>query len=435
MRRNASLMYRLPRESKRTKKKPWTRAAESRFVQFVRHHPMGVPVATISLLLLLSGIVTLFIMRGGAKDNGPAARIVIVSYDHHEETVPSNEKTVGALLKKMEVPLHPGDVVEPAKNTPINQDDFRINIYRAVPVKVVDGSTATYAYTAAKTSRSVATQAGVTLYPEDHLTAALPEDVLRDYNIGETVTVDRSIPVSLNLYGASVPTRTHAKTVKDLLAEKGVKLSRVDTYKPSLDTPITPNMSVAIIRNGIRTITEQHDLAMPVETINDPNLAYGTRAVRQTGSAGRESVTYKINVQNGVEVSREEIQRVVVVPPVPQIVVQGVNLGGIKGDMARAGIAPGDYNYVDYIIGKESGWCPTKWQGEYGSCPAYHGTPSSASVGYGLCQATPGWKMASAGDDWATNPVTQLKWCHGYATGRYGSWGAAYNQWVTYHWW
>jgi len=40
---------------------------------------------------------------------------------------------------------------------------------------------------------------------------------------------------------------------------------------------------------------------------------------------------------------------------------------------------------------------------------------------YGLPQANPGTKMASAGADWRTNPVTQLKWMHGYALARYGS--------------
>jgi hypothetical protein len=39
---------------------------------------------------------------------------------------------------------------------------------------------------------------------------------------------------------------------------------------------------------------------------------------------------------------------------------------------------------------------------------------------YGLPQALPGWKMRSAGADWRTNPVTQLRWMAGYVTRRYG---------------
>lgn len=40
---------------------------------------------------------------------------------------------------------------------------------------------------------------------------------------------------------------------------------------------------------------------------------------------------------------------------------------------------------------------------------------------YGLPQANPGTKMASAGADWRTNPVTQIRWMHKYTIDRYGS--------------
>ncbi len=45
--------------------------------------------------------------------------------------------------------------------------------------------------------------------------------------------------------------------------------------------------------------------------------------------------------------------------------------------------------------------------------------PSSSA--YGIPQALPGSKMASAGADWATNPVTQIRWGLGYIADRYGS--------------
>jgi hypothetical protein len=105
--------------------------------------------------------------------------------------------------------------------------------------------------------------------------------------------------------------------------------------------------------------------------------------------------------------------------------------------MAAAGVKSSDFGYVNYIISRESGWCHTKWQGQIGYCPPTYQplySPSS-SRGYGLCQSTPAIKMASAGADWATNPVTQMKWCHGYALGRYGSWAAAYNHWLVYNRW
>ena len=93
-----------------------------------------------------------------------------------------------------------------------------------------------------------------------------------------------------------------------------------------------------------------------------------------------------------------------------------------RTQMQAAGIAEADWNIAEDIVGRESGWCATKWEGEIGYCPAYHGIPGTG--GYGMCQSTPAHKMASMGPGWETDPVIQLKWCHQYAL-QYGSWSEA----------
>ena len=103
--------------------------------------------------------------------------------------------------------------------------------------------------------------------------------------------------------------------------------------------------------------------------------------------------------------------------------------------MAAAGIASSDFPYVDYIVSHESGWCPTKLQGHPGVCPPYAPDVIPSGLGYGLGQATPGGKMAPFGSDWQTSATTQLRWATSYADGRYGSWAAAYNHWLSYHNW
>lgn len=61
--------------------------------------------------------------------------------------------------------------------------------------------------------------------------------------------------------------------------------------------------------------------------------------------------------------------------------------------------------------------------------PAF--SPRQASIpeyqAYGIVQAAPGSKMASAGADWKTNPRTQIIWGINYIKGRYGSPCAALN--------
>src|SRR5713101_1280443 len=54
----------------------------------------------------------------------------------------------------------------------------------------------------------------------------------------------------------------------------------------------------------------------------------------------------------------------------------------------------------------------------------------------GIPQSLPGSKMASAGADWRTNPVTQMKWGMMYIRQVYGTPQNAYNQWLgrSPHW-
>jgi hypothetical protein len=240
--------------------------------------------------------------------------------------------------------------------------------------------------------------------------------------------------VNVDLYGTQVVLRTHATTIAGLIVSAGINPLKTDQIVPAPNTPITPNEQVAFIRTGTKVETDTVTIPMPVQIIDDNTLAYGTSAVRQQGADGEELVTYQVSLQNNVETGRTATQTVIVKAPVTQIEVVGTSLSGIKGDMALAGIAPSDYQYADYIISNESGWCPTKAQGQYGSCPPYAGYVPSYG-GYGLCQSTPGDKMASAGSDWETNPITQLRWCAGYAAAHYGGWYNAYIHWVNYHNW
>jgi len=75
--------------------------------------------------------------------------------------------------------------------------------------------------------------------------------------------------------------------------------------------------------------------------------------------------------------------------------------------MLQAGFEIDQFGCLDKLWKKESGW-------------NYKATNSSSGA-YGLPQALPGSKMAKFGDDWKTNPATQIKWGLDYIEGRYGT--------------
>ncbi|WP_066042667.1 lytic transglycosylase domain-containing protein [Herbiconiux solani] len=59
---------------------------------------------------------------------------------------------------------------------------------------------------------------------------------------------------------------------------------------------------------------------------------------------------------------------------------------------------------------------------------------NKSSCAYGIPQALPGSKMASVGDDWLTNPATQITWGLNYIQGRYGDPVAALAHSDANHW-
>ena len=86
--------------------------------------------------------------------------------------------------------------------------------------------------------------------------------------------------------------------------------------------------------------------------------------------------------------------------------------GGDPRTIAQAmlpefGFSADQFSCLDALWTKESGW------------DVYADNPTSSA--YGIPQALPGEKMATAGADWATNPATQIRWGLGYIAASYGS--------------
>lgn len=386
-----------------------------------KHPAFLVPMLTFGTLLLLCSVALFFVTRGtsGPQLSTSNSKVVIMRVEGEERIVPTRAKTVNELLKRLDITLNEGDVVEPAKDTEIVSDNFRVNVYRALPVTVIDGDSETQALSAAATPRSIAKQSGIDAYPEDRLDMEPTQNFVTDGVIGQKLMVARATPVNVSLYGAPVVIRTHAKTVGEFLKEKNITLNEGETVQPSEDSPISATEPIFVNRKGVTVQIATEEIAPEKQYVEDEKLSFGVEAVRQQGTPGKRIVTYQVNAETG---ERVKLQDIVVEQPVASVIARGtyVNIPTDKqGVMAAAGISKADYTYVDYIVSRESGWRP-------------HATNGRT---WGLCQALPGSKMASAGADWQTNPVTQLKWCQGYAHSRYGSWANAYSVWQSKHWW
>lgn len=89
---------------------------------------------------------------------------------------------------------------------------------------------------------------------------------------------------------------------------------------------------------------------------------------------------------------------------------------------ARAKLGDTQYTCLASIVRHENGrWDPTRYN-------------TGGSGAYGIPQALPGSKMASAGADWRWNRITQVKWMISYVNRRYGSACEAWTWWTAHSW-
>jgi len=172
-------------------------------------------------------------------------------------------------------------------------------------------------------------------------------------------------------------------------------------YEVSLQTNTASADNVVVVASNVRKPDYEAEVLAPL------HVAQAEAAAKAAADAAAAAATAKAAAVTAV------VYPTVVAPP---------PAGSHTDWMAAAGIAESDYGYVEYIISSESGWGVTKWN-------------YSGSGAYGLGQALPASKMAAYGDDYMTNPVTQLKWATSYAVGRYGSWANAYAFWTNNRWW
>jgi uncharacterized protein YabE (DUF348 family) len=388
--------------------------------RLLRRSTTYVSVSLIAVALL---VVALFSFNQNVSAENRPGRLITIHDRGQEKLFLSDAETIADALKDADITVDSRDAVEPALTEKLVASEYQINIYRARPVTVVDGTTRQRIITPYQTPAQIAKDADITLFPEDDATITQSDDIVAD-GAGLRLTIDRAVPFIFDLYGTKSEARTQGITVADMLREKGLELEPSDRVSLPLETLITPGLEVRVWREGKQTITTPEEIPFDVEQIRDADRETGYKQVQTSGVVGQRNVTYEIEIKDGAEISRKEIAAIVTVQPVKQVEIVGVKSkalpytgGGTKTEwLAASVISPADWGYADFMIQKESGWNPNAVNKSSGAC--------------GLAQALPCSKVP--GNPY--NPIDSLNWMNGYVNGRYGGWAGAYNFWNRNHW-
>lgn len=260
---------------------------------------------------------------------------LITLHDRGETTTFMTDRdTIGAALEAAHVDLDEKDAVEPSRDEKLVAADYQVNVYRARPVTVVDGSLKQKVFTPYQSAERIVRDLGVSLYPEDLTKVTRSENILSQGS-GLQLEITRATPFELTLYGKTDTARTQATTVAALLKEKKITLSADDRTSLPLEAPIAEGMQLRVWREGKQTITVDEEVAFATEKIQDADRKVGYREVKTPGEKGERSVTYEVVIQDGKEVSRTEIASVSKKEPKKQVEIVG-SKPEFDGDFAAA---------------------------------------------------------------------------------------------------
>lgn len=279
------------------------------------------------MALALFTIVAMSVRSASAEAVVQSAEehIITLHDDGVEKGFITKAKTLREAFASEGIRIDERDVTEPSMDAKLVAASYEVNIYRARMVIIRDSGAETKVISAYRTGKQIAKQAGITLHDEDIAELKPSTDIVTD-GAAEVMTIKRATAVNFEFYGKKTVAYTQAKTVADMLRSKGIKLGSSDGISPSPQTKIVKDMNIRLWRNGIQAITVDEDVAFEIEQRRDANRDRGFKEVVTPGENGRRTVSYEINMQNGVEVSRREINSNITKQPVKQVEIIGAKV-------------------------------------------------------------------------------------------------------------
>ena len=381
---------------------------------------------------LIAGLaVAALAVCGGAVAYTSAHKHVTLDVDGRVVETTTFASSVGELLEAQGVEVSERDLVTPGLDATLSEGADVVVRYGRELTFEADGEQTTAWITALDADEALAAL------------AARGQDVsLVASRSGERAALDLRLdaqgPVAVVADGATVVVQ-HNDAVDGALADAGIALGEHDLVHV-LDVAAAglteadlaaargagAGVVVRVQRVTTQEVTTQHAVPFETEQREDADLYQGETAVVQEGADGVRTVVESVHLLDGVETSRTVVSDEITTAPVNEVVANGTKE------------RPTDPRAIGQTLAAERGWTGAQW-----TCLEKLWTKESnwrvdannpTSSAYGIPQALPGSKMASAGADWRTNPATQITWGLDYIDDRYGTPCGAWSHSQSHNW-
>jgi alkylation response protein AidB-like acyl-CoA dehydrogenase len=163
--------------------------------------------------------------------------------------------------------------------------------------------------------------------------------------------------------------------------------------------------SQVLISRTFFALRQQQTAALVAEQAAARQAALRQRAAKLAARRAAAQAAADRAAQQQAQQAQQQTQptQVTSAPAVPSGTAQQIAMGML----GSYGWSSSQFSCLDSLWNEESGW------------NVYATNPSSGA--YGIPQALPGSKMASAGPDWQTDAATQIRWGLTYIKSLYGS--------------
>ena len=224
-------------------------------------------------------------------------------------------------------------------------------------------------------------------------------------------------------------------TVRDALTDLGLTWDSDDIITPSVGTRLSDDLAISLVRVDQQTVTIEVPIPYETQNSDDPDSPKGKVTVVTPGVNGTMLQTVVQILHDGVVVDQTVANETITADPQTQVTKTGTQV--TTPATPPIDVTPGSAQAIAYDMVIARGWSDSEfnclvnlWNRESG----WRVNAANASGAYGIPQALPGSKMASAGADWQTNPATQITWGLGYISGRYGTPCGAWNSFQANGW-
>ena len=325
-----------------------------------------------SIIAVVGATAAVVVVAGASVGYAVKSKHVTVSVDGHQQKVHTFGSTVGDALQAQGITIGDHDVVAPAIDSELDENqEISVQFGRRLVVNA-DGTKKVFWTT--EDSVNEALSALGLRYDNATLSTSRSASIGRD---GLALTVRTAKPISIVRVGKTYPMKSLGLTVADALKRANITVDGDDIVRPSLGTPLKAGAKITVIKVSKKSVVETSDIPFTTKKTESDSLFEGQTKTTTEGKKGKKAVGYVVVFYDGKQVAKKAVSTKTLSKPVTEAVTVGT-----KEKPSEPSESPdpppstGDTGPWDRIAECESGgnWSINTGNGYYGGLQFSKGT-------------------------------------------------------------